>query len=133
MHLSFEDSLRGAQAKVPVANIDESVINRFARHRCRCPGDRRGTHVSVRYVRRVRRFVEFLGKRGVVQQQAMRAVPALDRRVVKFQDWLRHHRGIAETSESEPEVERCPRDEDEGGGLRERPRRHPEAGCPTID
>jgi integrase/recombinase XerD len=84
-----------AQAKVPVADIDESVINRFARHRCRL-GDRRGTHVSVRYVRRVRRFVEFLGKRGIVQQQAMRAVPALDRRVVKFQDWLRHHRGITE-------------------------------------
>jgi site-specific recombinase XerD len=85
-----------ALAKVPVAHIDESVIDRFARHRCRCPGDRRETHVSVRYVRRVRRFVEFLGKRGIVQQKATRAVRVLDRRVVQFQDWLRQHRGNTE-------------------------------------
>ena len=28
------------QAKVKVADIDETVIDRFARHRCRCPGRR---------------------------------------------------------------------------------------------
>ena len=85
-----------ALAKVPVADIDESAIDRFARHRCRCPGDRRETHVSIKYVRRVRRFVEFLGERGIVQQKAASAVPVLDRRVVQFQDWLRQHRGISE-------------------------------------
>jgi integrase/recombinase XerD len=44
----------------------------------------------------MRRFVEFLGKRGIVQQKATRAVRVLDRRVVQFQDWLRQHRGITE-------------------------------------
>jgi integrase/recombinase XerD len=85
-----------ALAKIPIAHIDEAAIDQFARHRCRCPGDRRETHVSVRYVRRARRFIEFLSKRGVVQQKATSAVPVLDRRVVQFQDWLRHHRGISE-------------------------------------
>jgi hypothetical protein len=66
-----------ALAKVLVADIDESVIDRFARHRCRCPGDRRETHVSVRYVRRVRRFVEFLGERRDCHCRKMPATPCL--------------------------------------------------------
>ena len=37
--------------------IDEDVVRRFARHRCRCPGTRRQDHVSSKYVRRVRRFI----------------------------------------------------------------------------
>jgi integrase/recombinase XerD len=85
-----------AQAKVTVADIDESVIGRFARHRCRCPGMRREKHVSDKYVRRVRRFVEFLGDLGLLRQKATSAVPVLDRRVVEFQHWLRQHRGISE-------------------------------------
>ena len=85
-----------AQAKVTVANIDETVIDRFARHRCRCPGMRREKHVSDRYVRRVHRFVEFLGERGLVRHKVTSAVPVLDRRVIEFQDWLRQHRGISE-------------------------------------
>jgi site-specific recombinase XerD len=82
-------------AKVAVADIDEAVMDRFARHRCRCFGKPHERHVSGRYVRRVGRFVEFLGGRGIVRQQATRAVPVLDRRVVQFQDWLRQHRGIS--------------------------------------
>jgi site-specific recombinase XerD len=85
-----------AQAKVTVADIDESVIGRFARHRCRCPGMRREKHVSDKYLRRVRRFVEFLGELGLLRQKATSAVPVLDRRVVEFQHWLRQHRGISE-------------------------------------
>lgn len=85
-----------AQAKVTVADIDEAVMGRFARHRCRCPGMRREKHVSGKYVRRVRRFVEFLGERGLVRHKATSAVPVFDRRVVEFQHWLRQHRGISE-------------------------------------
>jgi len=83
-----------ALAKVAVAEIDEGVIARFARHRCRCFG--RQTHISSYYVRRVRQVVEFLVERGIARQEATSAVPVLDRRVTQFQDWLRQHRGISE-------------------------------------
>ena len=82
-------------AEVAVADIDETVIGRFARHRCRCFGQRRATHVSSNYVMCVRNVVEFLGKRGFVRQQSTSAV-VYDRRVVEFQDWLRRHRGVSE-------------------------------------
>jgi len=83
-------------ARVAVADIDDAVIERFARHRCRCPGIRRKSGVSEKYVRRVRRFVEFLGQRGIIRGKAKVAAPVLDRRVIEFQDWLRQHRGITE-------------------------------------
>jgi integrase/recombinase XerD len=85
-----------AQAEIAVADINDVVINRFRQHRCRCPGTRRAKLISGRYVRRVRRFVEFLAERGVVQHTAKRAAAVYDRRVVEFQDWLRQHRGICE-------------------------------------
>lgn len=85
-----------ALTKIAVADIDEAVIDRFARHRCRCPGIRREKSVSEKYVRRVRRFVEFLGELGIVQRKAKVASPVFDRRVIEFQDWLRQHRGITE-------------------------------------
>src|SRR5215510_3662878 len=43
-----------------VSNINDAVIYRFARHRCRCSGARRAKNISREYVSRVRRFVEFL-------------------------------------------------------------------------
>lgn len=85
-----------ALAKVAVADIDETVIDRFARHCCRCPGIRREKHISDKYARRVRRFIEFLGERQLVRCKATRAPPVLDRRVSEFQHWLRQHRGISE-------------------------------------
>src|SRR5205085_1273703 len=85
-----------ALVKVAVADIDSTIIDRFARHRCRCPGIRRKKGMSEKYVRRARRFVEFLGERGIVRRRAKSAVPVFDRRVVEFQDWLRRHRGITE-------------------------------------
>jgi site-specific recombinase XerD len=85
-----------ALTKIPVADIDDAVIDRFARHRCRCPGTRREKGVSEKYVRRVRRFVEFLSELGIIQRRAKVASPVFDRRVVEFQDWLRQHRGITE-------------------------------------
>ncbi|MBB4264209.1 tyrosine-type recombinase/integrase [Bradyrhizobium sp. CIR3A] len=83
-------------SKVAVTDIDDGVTDRFARHRCRCPGIRRLKGVSKKYVRRVRRFVEFLGERGIVQRKPKLALPTLDRWVVEFQDWLRQHRGVTE-------------------------------------
>lgn len=83
-------------AEVAVADVDETVIGRFARHRCRCFGQRRATHVSSKYVMCVRNVVEFLGKRGIVRRQSTCTVSVSDRRVVEFQDWLRRHRGVSE-------------------------------------
>ena len=84
------------QARIAITEIDDAIIDRFGRHRCRCPGNRRKKGVSEKYVRRVRRFVEFLRERGLVQHTAEVIPPAADRRVVEFQDWLRQHRGITE-------------------------------------
>jgi hypothetical protein len=47
-------------------------------------------------VRRVRRFIEFLGERQLVRCKATRAAPVFDPRVSEFQHWLRQHRGISE-------------------------------------
>ena len=85
-----------AQSKIAVADIDEAIIVRFARHRCRCPGIRRVKHVSGKYVARVRRFVDFLGERGTVRRKATLGLPAPDHRVVEFQEWVRRHRGLSE-------------------------------------
>jgi hypothetical protein len=85
-----------AEAGIAVAEIDETVVDRFARHRCRCPGGRPTKQLSGEYVRRARRFVVFLSERGIVRHKAERATQAPDRRVVEFQDWLRRHRGLSE-------------------------------------
>ncbi|UEM11275.1 hypothetical protein J4G43_043040 [Bradyrhizobium barranii subsp. barranii] len=83
-------------AKIAVPDIDDGVADRFARHRCRCPGIRRKRSVAAKYVRRVRRFIEFLGERGTVQRKPKPALPTPHRRVVEFQDWLRQHHDVTE-------------------------------------
>jgi integrase/recombinase XerD len=82
--------------KVVVVEIDDAVIDRFARHRCCCPGIRRVKGVSAKYVRRARRFVEFLGEHGIVRRKPKSTSPAFDPHVIEFQEWLRQHRGITE-------------------------------------
>ena len=62
-----------AEAEIAVADIDEAVVARFARHRCRCPGGRSTKQLSGPYVKRARRFVAFLAERGMVRQKASRA------------------------------------------------------------
>jgi integrase/recombinase XerD len=79
-----------------VGDIDDHVIRRFARHRCRCPGVRQLNHVSEKYARRARRFVEFLADRGIVRRTISAPPPAHDQKVHEFRDWLRRHRGISD-------------------------------------
>lgn len=97
----YEDSARHfgqwlADEGIAVADVDDDVVLRFARHRCRCPGARRYDRLSEKYVRRVRQFVGFLEKRGVVAPPAPDVPETFDARVVEYQDWLRRHRGICE-------------------------------------
>jgi site-specific recombinase XerD len=84
------------RSKIEVGDVDNDVIRRFAGHRCRCSGTRRQDRVSAKYMRRTRRFVEFLAERGIVRRKATSTTVAIDRRVAEFQDWLRRHRGICE-------------------------------------
>jgi integrase/recombinase XerD len=98
---NYENSARHfahwlTQSHIDVADVDDDVIRRFARHRCRCPGIRRRDRLSIKYVKRTWQFVEFLAERGIVRRKATSPRAAMDRRVVEFQDWLRQHRGICE-------------------------------------
>lgn len=82
--------------KIAVVDIDDGVADQFARHRCRCRGIRRERGVSVKYVSRVRRVIEFIGERGIIQRKPKPALPTPHRRMVEFQDWLRQHRCVTE-------------------------------------
>jgi integrase/recombinase XerD len=81
---------------IPLRCVDETVVLRFARHRCRCPGGRRQDRVSDHYVRRVRRFILFLTEAGVVAAPLVPRTVTMDPRVAAYQDTLRRHRGISE-------------------------------------
>jgi integrase/recombinase XerD len=80
--------------KVGIAEINEATVERFAHHRCHCPGIRHSKQVSKKYVRRVRRFVGFLAERGIIQRPTPKTADAPHQRVVEFQQWLQQHRGI---------------------------------------
>jgi integrase/recombinase XerD len=79
-----------------IGDIDSNSCQRFANHRCRCPGGRRDTRMSVRYTRRVLRFVGFLSDQGVVRGISGPEPAVLEPQVVRFLEWLRNHRGITE-------------------------------------
>jgi site-specific recombinase XerD len=81
---------------IELSRVDEDVVQRFARHRCHCPGGRRQDRVSVKYVRRVRRFIEFLVECGVLTAITPPVLDKIDVRIAAFQDTLRRHRGISE-------------------------------------
>ena len=51
------------RSRIEVGDVDDDVIQRFAGHRCRCSGTRRQDRVSAKYMKRTRRFVEFLRRR----------------------------------------------------------------------
>ncbi|NEI67469.1 tyrosine-type recombinase/integrase [Rhizobium leguminosarum] len=82
--------------KIPAAEIDEDTVRRFARHRCRCPGSRPTDHLSIKYVNRARRFVNFLAECRLVAPLKEKAPRVQDEQVLAFQIWLRRHRGISE-------------------------------------
>ncbi len=90
----FAEWLR--RSNIILVDVDDGVLARFARHRCKCSGNRQHHHLSVKYVRRVRRFVCFLVERSVAKAVAPNVSEAVNERVAEFQDWLRHHRGISE-------------------------------------
>ena len=76
-----------------VRDLNDDAVERFAQHRCRCPGSRRWRHVSERYVRRVRCFVRYLERQGVVEARLPSPEPRPS--MPDFRKWLLQHRGVA--------------------------------------
>ena len=81
-----------------VGDIDETVIRRFASHRCCCSHARQHGRKSRRYIKRVRKFVQYLESRGVVKrpplEQTKQTIPYL----ADYREWLSRHRGLTEKS-----------------------------------
>lgn len=85
-----------AQARrLDLGQLNDDVLSRFAKHRCRCPGGRRHGSVSRKYTRRVRRFVRYLQGAGLIvpipDAPSTRTSAPL---VEEFIGWLQEHRGI---------------------------------------
>jgi len=76
-----------------VRDLNDGAVAQFARHRCRCPGGRQWDSVSEQYARRVRVFVRYLEKRGIVEPSTFRL--ATRPSMPDFRDWLLQHRGAA--------------------------------------
>jgi integrase/recombinase XerD len=81
------------QSDVGVAHIDDGVIDRFAGHRCGCPGYRASDSLSTAFVGMVRKFVSFLEESQAVHRAAR---PTGDGRIQAYLDWLKEHRGLSE-------------------------------------
>lgn len=53
-----------ARRRIPLSSVDDTAVERFARHRCRCPRYRSQALKDPLYISHVRRFVRFLEERG---------------------------------------------------------------------
>jgi integrase/recombinase XerD len=80
-----------------IEDIDEVVIRCFATHRCRCSHGRQ-RRKSRRYIKRVRRFVEYLASRGVVKRPPLEPTKQTMPYLADYRDWLSRHRGLTEQS-----------------------------------
>jgi integrase/recombinase XerD len=86
------------QADIALVDIDREAMDRFARHVCRCGGNRRCERLSRRYVRRTQRFIAFLVGRGLIAPLAMPVLNMVDPHVADYQQWMKRHRGICEST-----------------------------------
>ena len=90
------------QRRVALAEIDDAIVERFAVHRCNCPG----MFVQKRrrnreYLFKIRRFIRFLVTIGVISGGTTRLEGAKADDLIAFRDWLRRHRGIGELTISD--------------------------------
>ena len=77
--------------------IKSDTLDRFSTHHCKCSGYDRSTFLSKKYLRRVKRFLDYLVEIKVVVDvmQANACQPDLwDKR--GFSDWLLNERGLAQ-------------------------------------
>lgn len=83
------------QHDIPLDAIDEEVIERFAVHRCTCPGYFvQKARRNAQYLGSIRRFVRHLAAIGVIPETVWGKQG--DDRLQPFRDWLGRHRGASE-------------------------------------
>lgn len=86
------------QHRIPLAAIDEGILRGFATHECICPGT--FVHKAERnrdYQFRTERLVRFFIMNGVPTSVASVDATGTDD-LRDFRDWLRRHRGIAQST-----------------------------------
>lgn len=82
---------------VPIKDINYDVVADFSRHRCFCPGGRKKHSVSLKYVKRVKRFVTYLSHKGVIDIPHCPSKILPPSIVVRFCEHMRQ-RGLARTT-----------------------------------
>jgi integrase/recombinase XerD len=93
-----------SQTPIALSEVDEGLVEQFQSHTCRCPGSRHAS-LSAKYGNRVRRFVRFLAECGMVRATKPHTPEIVEKQQVReFQQWLRQHRGVSETT-----LKRCGR------------------------
>jgi integrase/recombinase XerD len=83
------------RSNIAIDRVDDSVIDLFARHSCRCPGNRASSTMSKPYVHCVRKFVDYLVQTGVIRK--VEPVPE-DARITAYGNWLWQQRGLSEST-----------------------------------
>ena len=73
------------KSRIPLSGVDEAIVERFARHRCRCGRYRARQLKTSAYLGRVRRFVCFLEERGHIH-----VVKDIERIDAHLADFARH-------------------------------------------
>ena len=83
------------QRGISLSSVDHETVERFAGHRCSCPGAFRLKATRNRScVASVRRFARYLADLGATPASTWGKKS--DNRLQPFRDWLQRHRGIGE-------------------------------------
>ncbi len=82
---------------IAASRVTESTVEQFSRHRCTCPGaSLSGRPPSDQYVRRVRRFVDYLRQVGISPAAPRPTSPPVPAPLRGFRPWMMQHRGVTE-------------------------------------
>jgi integrase/recombinase XerD len=80
--------------KMGISQLEETVLKKFANHKCKCRFARHGRHPSRRCVKRVRRFAEYLGRLGIAPLLPPAMPPLVPELLQGFHNWMTQHRGV---------------------------------------
>lgn len=86
------------RSDINVRSINDKVIERFARHACQCSGNSVTFAPNMAYIGMVRKFITFLIESGTIQQPSCETGASSDDGISAYLDWLRRHRGLADTT-----------------------------------
>ena len=85
-------------SRISMRALDAGILNRFLHHDCLCRGFHRSRTGAAEKSVAVRRFAEFLATRGIAPDSFLMPKPPPREELPEFGDWLRHHRGVCETT-----------------------------------